>query len=219
MLPLKKKKIWQFELKRLYYNFLELERIERSAFLMTQCNWPGQNETMRAYHDNEWCVPNFNDTYIFEMLNLEGAQAGLSWSIVLAKREEYKKAFRDFDIEYCAQLSDVELETIRQNYNIIKNLAKIKAVRSNALAVLKLKKEIRSFSDFLWSYVDFKPVINQWTIEGQVPAKNDLSEKISKDLKKRGFKFVGPVIVYSFLQAIGMVDDHVVTCSHHSANR
>ena len=186
---------------------------------MIECSWPGQNEIMRAYHDKEWCVPSFNDTYIFEMLNLEGAQAGLSWSIVLAKREEYKKAFRDFDIEYCAQLSDVELETIRQNYNIIKNLAKIKAVRSNALAVLKLKKEIRSFSDFLWSYVDFKPVINQWTIEGQVPAKNDLSEKISKDLKKRGFKFVGPVIVYSFLQAIGMVDDHVVTCSHHSANR
>ena len=186
---------------------------------MTQCNWPGQNETMRAYHDHEWCVPSFDDTYIFEMLNLEGAQAGLSWSIVLAKRGEYKKAFRDFDIEYCLQLSDEELEKIRQDYNVIKNSAKIKAVRSNAAAVIQLKKEFGSFSEFLWSYVDFKPVVNSWETEGQMPAQSDLSEQISKDLKKRGFKFVGPVIIYSFLQAIGMVDDHIKTCPQHTANR
>ena len=186
---------------------------------MNECQWPGQSEIMRAYHDNEWCVPSFDDAYIFEMLNLEGAQAGLSWSIVLAKREEYKKAFHDFDIDYCLQLSDEELETIRQDYNVIKNSAKIKAVRSNASAVIQLKKEFGSFSDFLWSYVNFKPVVNSWETEGQMPAKSDLSEKISKDLKKRGFKFVGPVIIYSFLQAIGMVDDHIKTCSQHTGNR
>lgn len=186
---------------------------------MTKCSWPGINETMRAYHDNEWCMPSFDDTYIFEMLNLEGAQAGLSWSIVIAKREEYKKAFHDFDITYCSQLSGEDLESIGRDYGIIKNSAKIKAVRSNALAVLQLKKEFVSFSDFLWSYVDFKPVVNHWATEEQIPTKNDLSEQISKDLKKRGFKFVGPVIIYSFMQAIGMVDDHIVTCSHHSDNR
>lgn len=186
---------------------------------MTQCNWPGRNEMMQSYHDNEWCVPSFDDTYIFEMLNLEGAQAGLSWSIVLAKREEYKKAFHYFDIEYCACLTDSELEGIRNQYNVIKNLAKIKAVRNNALAVLALKKEFGSFSDFLWRYIEFKPIINNWRSEDEVPAKTDLSEQISSDLKKRGFKFVGPIIIYSFMQAIGMVDDHIRTCSFHSANK
>ena len=186
---------------------------------MTQCTWPGQNELMRAYHDNEWCVPNFDDTYIFEMLILEGAQAGLSWSIVLSKREEYKKAFRDFDIEYCSQLSEEDLETVRQKYNVIKNSAKLKAVRNNAVAVLDIKQEFGSFSDFLWQYVGFKPIINSWSSETDIPAKTELSEQISKDLKKRGFKFVGPVIIYSFLQAIGIVDDHVKTCSQHSNNK
>ena len=186
---------------------------------MTQCTWPGQNELMRAYHDNEWCVPNFDDTYIFEMLILEGAQAGLSWSIVLSKREEYKKAFRDFDIEYCSQLSEENLENVRQKYNVIKNSAKLKAVRNNAVAVLDIKQEFGSFSDFLWQYVGFKPIINSWSSETDIPAKTELSEQISKDLKKRGFKFVGPVIIYSFLQAIGMVDDHIKTCSQHTSNR
>ena len=186
---------------------------------MTQCTWPGQNELMRAYHDNEWCVPNFDDTYIFEMLILEGAQAGLSWSIVLSKREEYKKAFRDFDIEYCSQLSEENLENVRQKYNVIKNSAKLKAIRNNALAVLDIKQEFGSFSDFLWQYVGFKPIINSWSSETEVLAKTELSEQISKDLKKRGFKFVGPVIIYSFLQAIGMVDDHIKTCSQHTSNR
>ena len=186
---------------------------------MNGCQWPGNSEMMRLYHDSEWCVPSNDDTYIFEMLNLEGAQAGLSWSIVLAKREEYKKAFRDFDIEYCSQLSEEDLETVRQKYNVIKNSAKLKAVRNNAVAVLDIKQEFGSFSDFLWQYVGFKPIINSWSSETDIPAKTELSEQISKDLKKRGFKFVGPVIIYSFLQAIGMVDDHVKTCSKHSNNK
>lgn len=186
---------------------------------MTQCQWPGNSEMMRLYHDNEWCVPSYDDAHIFEMLNLEGAQAGLSWSIVLAKRASYKKAFHCFDIEYCAHLSDTDLEAIRSQYSIIKNRAKIKAVRNNALAVLELKKEFASFSNFLWRYVAFTPIINNWISEAEVPTKTDLSEQISSDLKKRGFKFVGPVIIYSFMQAIGMIDDHIRTCSFHSTNK
>ena len=164
-------------------------------------------------------VPSYDDRYLFEMLNLEGAQAGLSWSIVLSKREDYKKAFHDFDILYCSKLSDEDIESIRENYNVIKNLSKLKAVRSNALEVLNIQKEFGSFSNFIWSYTDFKPVIHHWEAEGEVPAQNELSEKISKDLKKRNFKFVGPVIIYSYLQAIGMIDDHVRTCQFHTENR
>lgn len=174
---------------------------------------------MRLYHDHEWCVPSNDDAYIFEMLNLEGAQAGLSWSIVLAKREEYRKAFHNFDIDYCARLTEEELENIRKNYNVIKHPGKLKAVKSNALAAIEVQKEFGSLAKFLWHYAEFKPLINEWETEEQVPAKNALSEQISKDLKRRGFKFVGPVIVYSFMQAIGMVDDHVRTCPFHSANR
>ncbi|MCO1604453.1 DNA-3-methyladenine glycosylase I [Desulfosporosinus nitroreducens] len=186
---------------------------------MSSCSWPGRNLTMQQYHDNEWCVPSHDDAYIFEMLTLEGAQSGLSWSIVLAKREGYQKAFQHFNIEYCSKLTDEELETIKEQYNIIKNRTKINAVRSNALAVINIQKEFGSFSTFLWNYVDDHPVINSWVSEGQMPAQTPLSEQISKDLKKRGFKFVGPVIIYSFMQAIGMVDDHLRTCPYHSTNR
>lgn len=186
---------------------------------MSTCLWPGNNQLMKLYHDNEWCVPSHNDGYIFEMLTLEGAQAGLSWSTILSKREEYQRAFNNFDIEYCSKLSDDELESIREKYNIIKNISKIKSVRSNAIAVISIQKEFGSFSDFLWRYVEDDPVINEWSSEGQVPAQTPLSEQISKDLKKRGFKFTGPVIIYSFLQAIGMVDDHISTCPYHTNNR
>ncbi len=186
---------------------------------MSTCLWPGKNQTMQQYHDNEWCVQSHDDTYIFEMLTLEGAQAGLSWNTILAKRDEYRRAFHDFDITYCSRLTDEELEMIRDNYGIIKNMLKINSVRSNAIAIAKVQLEFESFSNYLWSFVDHSPVINQWEFEGQVPAQTALSERISKDLKKRGFKFVGPVIIYSFLQAIGMVDDHIKSCPYHSGNR
>lgn len=186
---------------------------------MDNCAWPGKNEVMQEYHDKEWCVPSYDDTYIFEMLSLEGAQAGLSWHTVLSKREEYKKAFNNFDIVYCSKLSDEELEEIREKYAVIKNKLKLKSVRSNALEILKIQDEFGSFSDYLWKYVDFKPIINSWKSEAEVPAENELSQKISKDLKKRGFKFVGPLIIYSFMQAIGMIDDHIVSCQYHSFNK
>lgn len=186
---------------------------------MSACLWPGENQMMKEYHDNEWCVASLDDSYIFEMLTLEGAQAGLSWNIVLSKREEYKRAFHNFDIVYCSKLSDEDLENIREQYNVIKHLSKLKSIRSNALAVIKIQLEFGSFSNFLWRYIDFKPVINNWESDGDIPAQNTLSEQISKDLKKRDFKFVGPITVYSFMQAIGMVDDHIRTCPHHSKNR
>ncbi|MHC1773351.1 MAG: DNA-3-methyladenine glycosylase I [Flexilinea sp.] len=186
---------------------------------MSACLWPGKNQTMQQYHDNEWCVPNHDDSYIFEMLTLEGAQSGLSWNIVLSKREEYKRAFHDFDVSYCSKLTDEELESIREQYNVIKNLAKLRSVRSNALAIVKIQTEYGSFSNYLWRFVDFSPAINSWEYEGQIPAQTDLSERISKDLKKRSFKFIGPVTAYSFMQAIGMVDDHIRTCPRHSTNR
>ncbi|MFC3417914.1 DNA-3-methyladenine glycosylase I [Salinicoccus hispanicus] len=186
---------------------------------MTQCLWPQSSPLMQTYHDEEWCRPSYDDRYIFEMLTLEGAQAGLSWNIVLAKREAYQAAFNNFDIEYCAGLSDEDLEAIKENYTVIKHLSKLQSVRTNAQAVLKIQKEFSSFSDFLWRFVEFEPIINNWENDTQIPAQSLLSVQISKDLKKRGFKFVGPVITYSFLQAIGMVDDHIRSCKFHTLNR
>ena len=186
---------------------------------MSSCSWPGNNEILKQYHDKEWCIESFDDRYIFEMLTLEGAQAGLSWNIILSKREEYKKSFDNFNIKYCSRLSDEDIEKIREEYNVVKNLNKLKSVRINALGVIEIQAEYGSFSNFLWRYVDFKPIINRWDSEKSVPAQSSISGQISKDLKKRGFKFVGPVIMYSFMQAIGMVDDHIKTCPYHSLNR
>lgn len=186
---------------------------------MEQCSWPTSSEMMQAYHDEEWCRPTRDERYIFELLNLEGAQAGLSWSIVLAKREAYQEAFKNFDIDFCAGLSDADLEAIKENFNVIKHFAKLKSVRSNAQAVLQIQKEFGSFADFLWGFVESKPIINEWESQAQMPAESPLSLQVSKELKKRGFKFVGPVTTYSFLQAIGMIDDHLKTCDFHTSNR
>lgn len=186
---------------------------------MSGCLWPVNNELMQQYHDKEWGRPSKDDTYLFEMLTLEGAQAGLSWQIVLSKREAYKKAFHNFDILYCSKLSDKEIESIRENYGVIKHLSKLQSVRSNALLILKVQQEYGSFSQFLWHYVNFNTIVNYWESDEHIPAKTALSEQISKDLKKKNFKFVGPVIIYSFMQAIGMVDDHIRTCPCHSENR
>jgi len=186
---------------------------------MRVCSWPGNNELMRKYHDEEWCVPSHDDRFIFEMLNLEGAQAGLSWSTVINKREEYLKAFHYFDIDYCANLNDEDLENIRLNYGIIKNKLKIKAVKTNALLTKELIREFGSLSNYFWAFVNHQPIINCWEKENQMPAETIISQQISLDLKRRGFKFVGSVIIYSFMQAIGMVDDHIVECTYHTQNK
>lgn len=183
------------------------------------CSWPNGNPLMQAYHDEEWCVPSYDDRYIFELLTLEGAQAGLSWQIVLSKRAGYQEAFQHFDIAYCAELTDADLQTIKEQYHVIKHLAKLESVRTNARAILNIQEEFGSFSDFLWRYVDGTPIINHWENEGEIPAQTALSKQISTDLKKRNFKFVGPVTTYSFMQAIGLVDDHIRMCAFHTANR
>ncbi|WP_027963757.1 DNA-3-methyladenine glycosylase I [Halalkalibacillus halophilus] len=184
-----------------------------------KCAWPGNNQLMELYHDEEWCIPTSNDNYIFEMLTLEGAQAGLSWSIVLSKREAYQEAFHNFDINYCSKLTDEDLQNVKEHHNVIKHLSKLQSVRNNAQAVIEIQQEFDSFSNFLWSYVSHKPLINHWDADEEIPAQSSLSQQLSKDLKKRGFKFVGPVTMYSFMQAIGMVDDHVKSCPYHSSNR
>lgn len=186
---------------------------------MAQCEWPKGDERMQAYHDEEWCRPSRDERYIFEMLSLEGAQAGLSWQIVLSKRDSYKEAFHNFDIDYCAALTDEALAEIKEQYGVIKHGAKLQSVRTNARAVKEIQSEFTSFAEYLWSFTDGQAVINEWQSDGQIPAQSELSVKLSKDLKKRGFKFVGPVTTYSFLQAVGMVDDHVISCQFHSVNR
>lgn len=185
---------------------------------MRECTWPN-SDLMKIYHEHEWCRINQNDDYIFEMLSLEGAQAGLSWETVIQKRESYQTAFKQFNINKCAVLSDKELEDIKTEYNVIKHIGKIKSVKSNALLIKEIQQVNGSFSDFLWSYVDGQPIINEWHDMSEVPAETDLSIRLSKDLKKLGFKFVGPKIIYSFLQSIGIIDDHLITCPYHSYNR
>lgn len=193
-----------------------MEEVNR---FMSECVWPQSSELMQAYHNEEWCIPSRDDQYIFEMLSLEGAQAGLSWSIVLAKRKAYQEAFHHFDIGYCSELSDTDLESIKENYNVIKHFSKLQSIRSNAQAILRIQKEFKSFADFLWSFVEFEPIINNWETEKQIPAQSSLSVQISKALKKRGVKFVGPITTYSFLQAIGIVDDHLQSCKFHTLNK
>ncbi|MFX3617350.1 MAG: DNA-3-methyladenine glycosylase I [Sporolactobacillus sp.] len=190
-----------------------------SEKIVNTCLWAQSSQIMQAYHDKEWCVPAYDDRYIFEMLTLEGAQSGLSWSTVLSKRSSYKEAFHNFDIAYCSELTDGDLDAIKKQYHVIKYPAKLRSVKSNARALLKIQEESGSFSKFLWAYVDFKPIINHWETDAQIPAQTDLSKQMSIDLKKRHFKFIGPVTMYSFMQAIGLVNDHIKTCVFHPANK
>ncbi|MDZ5783064.1 DNA-3-methyladenine glycosylase I [Marinococcus luteus] len=185
---------------------------------MERCSWSRKNERMQEYHDNEWGRPYTDDSYLFELLTLEGAQSGLSWNTVLAKRHHYQEAFQQFDIQKCASMTDEDLEYIRNHYGVIKHPAKLASVRNNAVKVLTIQDEYGSLSSFFWRYVDFTPIIHEWKEEAEVPSYTELSTQISRELKKRQFKFVGPVTVYSFMQAIGMVDDHVRTCPCHSKN-
>lgn len=165
-----------------------------------------------AYHDHEWGIPVHDDRHLFEMLILEGAQAGLNWETILKKRDGYRAAFYNFDIEKVASLSDHYLDTLRENPAIIRNKLKIQATRINAQITLLLQKEFGSFNTYLWSFIDNKPIKNHWKIFDDVPVTTAISDKISKDLKKRGMKFVGSTIIYAYMQAIGMVNDHLIDC-------
>ena len=177
-----------------------------------RCPWATKDPLNTDYHDTEWGVPIHDDQQLFEFLILEGAQAGLSWITVLKKRENYRNAFHHFDANKIARFTNKKIETLLQNPGIIRNRLKINSTIENAKAFLQIQEECNSFSDFIWDFVDGKPIINKWKNIKQVPDKTILSDKMSKELKKRGFKFVGTTICYAFMQAVGMVNDHLVDC-------
>ena len=179
-----------------------------------RCAWPGNDPLYLDYHDNEWGVPQHDDRALFEMLMLEGAQAGLSWITILRKRENYRSAFDGFDPEKIARYTPKKIEKLLGDESIVRNRAKIEGVVLGARAHLQLM-EGPGFSKHIWSFVDGKPIINHLRLKDRAPAQTEISRALSKDLKKRGFKFVGPTIVYAFMQAVGMVNDHAVTCFRH----
>jgi len=179
-----------------------------------RCPWP-TNELSIRYHDTEWGVPVHNDRLLFEYLILEGAQAGLSWQTVLSKRENYRAAFDNFDAEKIARYGDKKIAELLTNAGIIRNKLKIHATVQNAKSFLKVCEEFGSFDKYLWQFVDGKPIINRRKSMKEVPARTEISDAMSKDLLKRGFKFVGSTICYANMQAVGMVNDHLVTCFRH----
>lgn len=183
---------------------------------ITRCTWPGEDPLYVAYHDEEWGVPEHDDDKLFEKLILDGAQAGLSWITILRKRDGYRKAFDDFDAKKMARYSEKKIEKLMQDPGIVRNKLKINAAVTNAQAYLKLKEEGQTFDDYLWQFVGGETIQNKWTGGlKQLPATTPESDAMSKALKARGFKFVGSTICYAFMQAVGMVNDHVVTCFRH----
>ncbi|MCM3721485.1 DNA-3-methyladenine glycosylase I [Solibacillus isronensis] len=180
---------------------------------MERCSWVKLDEPVYVkYHDDEWGVPVYDDRKLFEMLCLEGAQAGLSWLTILKRREGYLAAFDQFDAEKIVQYDEEKLEALRNDERIIRNRLKIKSVVTNAESFLAIQRQYGSFSNYIWSFVDGKPVINSWESSAQVPITTETSDRMSKQLKKDGFKFVGSTICYSYMQAVGMVNDHTTNC-------
>ncbi|MCW8195386.1 DNA-3-methyladenine glycosylase I [Proteobacteria bacterium 005FR1] len=184
-----------------------------------RCSWCHGDELYRQYHDTEWGVPLYDDQKLFEFLILEGAQAGLAWITVLRKREGYRMAFDDFDPEKIARYSDRKVEALLNNEGIIRNRLKVKSAVQNARAYLDLREAGIRFSDFLWEFVDGSPVQNRWRSMQEVPATSDISDRLSKALKKRGFNFVGSTICYAHMQATGMVNDHLISCPRYEPCR
>ena len=184
-----------------------------------RCPWCGADPLYVSYHDEEWGVPIFDDLKLFEFLILEGAQAGLSWLTVLRKRENYRVAFDHFDPEKIARYTDADLAELQQNSGIIRNRLKIQAARTNARAFLEIVEKHSSFSSFLWRYFSDGPISNSWHALSEVPATTALSDLMSKELKKSGFTFVGSTICYAFMQAVGMVNDHLVNCFRYQEVR
>ena len=184
---------------------------------MNRCEWANSSELMRKYHDEEWGTPTRDDQVLFEFLVLEGAQAGLSWSTVLKKREAYRKAMDGFDPRKIASYGEQKISELLQNPRLIRNRRKMESAVQNARAFMQVQKEFGSFSKYIWGFVDGKPIVNKWTMMKDLPAETELSRKISKELRKRGFNFVGPIIIYAYMQAIGMVDDHMTDCFKYNS--
>lgn len=184
-----------------------------------RCEWASFSDLALKYHDEEWGVPVHDDRLLFEFLVLEGAQAGLSWEMILKKRDNYRKAFDNFDYEKVATYDDAKVGELLKDAGIIRNKLKVRSAINNARAFKKVRDEFGSFDTYIWGFVNNTPVQNSWTLLAEIPAKTEIAEKISTDLKKRGFNFVGPTILYAFMQAIGMVNDHVVGCFRHEQCR
>jgi len=184
---------------------------------LNRCPWPKQDPVYLAYHDEEWGVPEFDDRALYEKLVLDGFQAGLSWITILRKRENFRKAFDDFEPERIARYTPKKIERLMQDAGIVRNRAKIEGAVTSARAYLKIMESDPGFSSLLWNFLDGKPKLNNFRSTKQVPAETEISRKMSKELIGRGFKFVGPTIVYAFMQAVGMVNDHLVSCHRHAA--
>jgi DNA-3-methyladenine glycosylase I len=179
---------------------------------MSRCPWPGDDQLMISYHDVEWGVPLHDDRALFEFLVLDGFQAGLSWKSVLHKRDAFRRAFEGFDPEAVVRFSETDLERLLQNPEIIRNRAKVRAAVTNARAFLEVREEFGSFDRFIWGYTRGAPLINRWEDLSQIPSRSEESDQMSRELIHRGFKFAGSVICYAFMQAAGMVNDHLVSC-------
>ncbi|MGD9856579.1 MAG: DNA-3-methyladenine glycosylase I [Planctomycetaceae bacterium] len=182
---------------------------------MKRCTWAESHPLNIEYHDAEWGVPSRDDVHLFEMLTLEGAQAGLSWTTILKKRDGYRRAFAGFDAHKVARFSAAKCEKLLQNPDIVRNRLKVESTVSNAKAFLRVQQECGSFSDYIWRFVEGVTIQNRWTSLSDIPAETLESKAMSKDLKKRGFRFVGSTICYAFMQAVGMVNDHEVGCFRH----
>lgn len=185
-----------------------------------RCGWAeNTTELDQKYHDEEWGVPVYDDYVWFEFLTLEGAQAGLSWTTILHKREGYRKAFADFDFEKVAQYSEAKQAQLRENPEIVRNKLKIKSAVTNAQSFIKVREEFGSFNDYIWRFVGGQPIINHWKNMSEVPVSTPESDALSKDLKKRGFKFIGTTICYALMQATGLVNDHTVDCFRYRGEK
>jgi DNA-3-methyladenine glycosylase I len=180
-----------------------------------RCKWCGKNPLLIAYHDHEWGIPIHDDRLLFEFLILEGAQAGLSWLTILKKRENYRKAFDNFDFDRIAYYTETDVIRLLSDAGIVRNRLKIGSAIKNARGVLNIQEQYGSLDSYLWRYVEGIPKQNQWQSKAEVPANSDISDRMSKDLKKRGFNFVGSTICYAFMQAVGMVNDHTTDCFRH----
>ena len=182
---------------------------------LRRCAWAGDDPRMVAYHDEEWGQPLHDEHRLFEMLCLEGAQAGLSWSSILRRREGYREAYEGFDPARIAAYDDTRQAELLAEARIIRNRAKVRAFRDNAAAVLRLRESDGGLDAYLWGYVGGAPIVNEFHTMAEIPAQTPLAEELSSDLRRRGFRFVGPVIVYAFMQSVGLVNDHVVDCFRH----
>jgi DNA-3-methyladenine glycosylase I len=184
---------------------------------LKRCPWPKQDALYVAYHDEEWGVPEYNDRALYEKLTLDGFQAGLSWITILRKRENFRRAFDSFEPEKIARYPKRKIESLMQDASIVRNRAKIEGAVTSARAYLEIMEHGPGFANLLWDFLDGRPKLNNFRSTRQVPAETDISRKMSKELVGRGFKFVGPTIIYAFMQAVGMVNDHLMSCHRHAA--